>query len=746
MNAFHNLHGDIIDVNGNLSLLLRKAKSIPEMPDQSFAEWEKTCQSIEKQITEEIIRVAVVGAIKSGKSTFVNSLLNGDYLKRGAGVVTSIVTRVRFGNSLKAHLFFKSWDEVNEDIDQAMVLLPSAEWKTEGRRFDIREDSDRENLASTLKSLGPDALHTDGFRNANSVLLSSYLKGYETAKTIVSSETHDRWFDENQFNEHLAFVGEDALAVYLHDIQLEINTGNLGADIEVADCQGSDSPNPLHLAMIQDYLLFTHLIIYVISSRTGLRQADIRFLTIIKKMGLLDNMLFVVNCDLSEHESLSDLTNLLERIEEELSLIKPKPDVYAFSSLYSLFKSQQDRLTAKDEMRMAQWESEKELVEFSNRSAAQFQSNLRQKLTGERNALLVNNHIERLGILAAGLNHWAEVNWEMLTGDLDAANNVVSKIQQHQEKMDQIGSVIRSTLDGAAHKAKEELKADVDRFFRGRNGSVLSNAVAFVKGYDGLSRQYEAAMSDSGFADTLYLAYQDFKQAVDRYIAEEVNPLLIRFVKEKQAHMGEYLQSVAAQYDGVIRDTLTEYDRAMGSLGMSQIKDVSEELSFQDVESIRSGKGLTLPISVETMRYSTSVKTEATLRLGLYNTLKFVKRIFRRPVKDGYAEEMRALKHGIAKMKQETEGSIHSHFMDQKENIKFQYFFKLADAVANSCHQMLLDRFKVYASNLSQLSEKLRSNADHRDRASDMLQEIIASSKALRERIAKIKEESKGIN
>jgi len=37
------------------------------------------------QLTEETIRVAVVGPIKSGKSTFLNALLRGDYLKRGAG-------------------------------------------------------------------------------------------------------------------------------------------------------------------------------------------------------------------------------------------------------------------------------------------------------------------------------------------------------------------------------------------------------------------------------------------------------------------------------------------------------------------------------------------------------------------------------------------------------------------------------------------------------------------------------------
>jgi GTPase SAR1 family protein len=88
----------------------------------SFGDWEKTCVVLLGELEEETIRVAVVGPIKSGKSTFLNSLLKGDFLKRGAGVVTSIVTRVRSGDQVKATLYYKSWAEVNEDMQQALVL------------------------------------------------------------------------------------------------------------------------------------------------------------------------------------------------------------------------------------------------------------------------------------------------------------------------------------------------------------------------------------------------------------------------------------------------------------------------------------------------------------------------------------------------------------------------------------------------------------------------------------------------
>ena len=740
MDTFNSLHKEIVDINTDLLTLLKKAKSIPEMPKETFDDWEKTCRSIEKQVSEEIVRVAVVGAIKSGKSTFSNSLFEGDYLKRGAGVVTSIVTRVRHGEKLEAQLYFKSWDEVNEDIRQALALLPSTEWHSERSQFDLRDEEDRRNLEETLRALGQDALNTDGFRNANSVLLASYLGGYEKVKTIVSSETFVRRFDETRFSEHLEFVSQDALAVYLHDVQLEINTGHIMPDVEIADCQGSDSPNPLHLAMIQDYLLFTHLIIYVISSRTGLRQADIRFLSIIKKMGLIDQIFFVVNCDFSEHDTLADLRVLIGRVKEEISLVKSDPDVHAFSSLYSLFKAQEGQLTPKDKMRLAQWESEAEFISFSKQGIEGFLSSFQQKLTGERYSLLVNNHIERLGILSSGLNHWAQVNRDILMSDTDSANEIVGKITHHQEKMTQIDDVIRSALDGAAHRIKEELKGDIERFFRKGSGSVLNDTAAFIHHYDGLSRQYEVSLEASGFSKTLYLAYEEFKAAVDRFIAEEVNPEVIRFVKEKEEGIGTYLQSIASQYDVIIKDTLAAYDQAMGTFGMTRIMDTSEKMVFQDIEAIRIDKDLKLPISVAAMRYSTKIRTEATLHLGAYNALKLLKRIFKRPVSEGPIEEMRALKTGLTRMKHETQASIASHFMDQKENIKFQYFFRLVDAAADSCHQMLLDRFQIYTSNLTQLAEKISENEIDRGRACNILHGVARASMELSEHIGGIKE------
>ena len=74
MTSFHTVKDDLQRLCTGISAYLVSARELPGVGMASFKEWETICRTITKQLDEEIIRVAVVGAIKSGKSTFVNSL------------------------------------------------------------------------------------------------------------------------------------------------------------------------------------------------------------------------------------------------------------------------------------------------------------------------------------------------------------------------------------------------------------------------------------------------------------------------------------------------------------------------------------------------------------------------------------------------------------------------------------------------------------------------------------------------
>jgi len=739
MDEYSILRDNIVQIVEDILTLFARDGTCSDLANHSFDGWESTCRIISRQLQEDIIRVAVVGPIKSGKSTFVNSLLGGDYLKRGAGVVTSIVTRIRRGPSLRAKLFFKFWDEVNSDINQAVVLFPSRNWRSDADPFEIRREKERETLQNALNHLDAEKLLTNETRNINSVLLLSYLKGYDRMRALISSDTLTTDYDESHFSEHKQFVGDDSLSVYLKDIQLEIDSDGLSENIEIADCQGSDSPNPLHIAKIQDYLLLTHLVIYVISSRIGLRQADIKFLTMIKKMGILDNILFIVNCDFNEHGSLDDLLALVKKIDEELLLIKQAPRIYTLSALYNLFNQQRESISEKDRLRLSQWQRESALVAYSDKETGRFESDFRKKLTLERSSLMLRNHVERLGIVSSGLRQWIQIHQDILARDTDGARELVDKIKQNQARMNQIKSMIRSTLDGAVQKIKNELKTDVDRFFDLRSGNVLGDIVGFIRNYHIDFDEFQKNKT-SNFSATLYLLFQDFKQHVDSFMAEETNPKIIQFIKEEEQRIQSFLDSVLIPYESIVQEAVSESENTFEKFSIAETSPYERKRNPTDFDSIKLLIGLKLPPSDATMRYNAKIKTEAVIRLGFYSALNLFKRILRKPIRNKREQEIQALKDGIKRMKRETEKSIASHFKDYKENVKFQYIFKLVDGASNHLHQQLMDRFQAYAADLGMTVDRISEKQFDYDKDAAALKDMAVASDRIERKIHSVRE------
>jgi GTPase SAR1 family protein len=740
MGNYHSIKEELLRVNQDILKLFQEAALITGKTDNSFSDWETTCNKTHKQLSEEIIRIAVVGPIKSGKSTFTNSVLKGDYLKRGAGVVTSIVTRVRRGKFLKAKLFFKSWDEVNAEIDQALVLFPSLNWRTESDKFNIRRKKERIELKQALDTLTTEQLITKNSRVANSVLLLSYLKGYDDVKDLMPTNAMTNRYDQGQFEKHWNFVSNEFMAVYLKDIELRIDSNGIDTNIEIADCQGSDSPNPLHLAMIQDYLLSTHLIVYVISSRTGLREADIKFLYMIKKMGIIDNILFIINCDFSEHESIDDLKDLIEKIRGELSIIKTDPDIYSMSALFNLFKAQHDRLSEKNTNRLKQWQKEHELVNFSESETQRFETAFNKRLTKDRYALLLKNHLERLDVISTGMDHWIYVHQSMIAQDAVNIHDVIEKVKQHQKRANHIKSMIKNTLDGGIQQIKNELKSDIDRFFDVRSGGVLKDIVEFIKHYKIPYQRYEENLKTSGFSNTLYFVFQEFKQALDTFMAETINPDVIRFVREKEAQIQKHLDSITVPFDALIQEAIVEYKHMIKSFGINPVHENNKTIELPAIDSIKDITGLAIPPVAATMRYTAKIKTEAVMRLGFYTIVKLFKRLLKKPIKNHNEEEMLALKDGVLRMKRETERSVVFHFKDYRENIKFQYIFKLIEAVSNSHYQVLLNRFRAHAADLSDIVDLIDNKKIDKTHAFDILKEMELASKEIKNRIRNSRE------
>lgn len=706
MNNHEGLTKELLTINRDIAELLTRIGHMPTAPSHGFAGWRQTCERIENQLSEELIRVAVIGAIKSGKSTLINALFQGDYLKRGAGVVTSMVTRVRRGDRLSARLYFKSWEVVNQDIERALHLFPSMEWRSHDAPFDIRLETDRSELATALAALESKHLLTNDTRNLNSLYLLSYLKGYERVSQVLSAGNHTLEYKETDFSAHREFSGNDTLAFYLKDIALEINTGEIESHIEIADCQGSDSPNPLHMAMIQDYLLVANLLIYVISSRTGIRQADLNFLSMIKKMGIMDSVVFVVNCDLSEHESHEELNRLIAKITADIAILKPAPAIYAYSALLSLFRAGRETLSAKDRKRLAQWEAETAMCDFLTGQEKAFVREFQTTVTRRRYALLFSNHSERLGMIINSLGQWIRMHQEVLTKGAEAAARLVKVMKSRQKKIDRMKSMVKSTLDGAVQQIKREIRTDADRFFDHRNGEVIPELTEFIKN-DLVSLQpYRDRLTGDGFSTTMYHLFQEFKNHIDTFMTENANPGIFHFIREQEEKIKESVDAVIKPYEVMAADALARQEAALGrdESSPAACRPSPETTIRLDVETLKRENRLVFPPAAAVMNYSVAVQTEAVMRLGYYRFIEGVRRLFRRPAADGAENALAALADAVARMKRETLEGLLFHFKNYRENIKFQYLFRLVDILAAHVLDRLMERFHDYAEDLSALA------------------------------------------
>lgn len=742
MSTFDTTKRNLLETNRHILTLVERARSIPGISKNPFDGWEKVGASIEEQIEEETLRVAVVGAIKSGKSTFSNAFLGGDYLKRGAGVVTSIVTRIRKSPRLKAVLDFKTWDEVNTDMQQAMVLFPSLEWHQGDKPFDVRRDDDREGLTRALRAVSSEKLISQETLDANSVLLTSYLRGYDRVKDLLSYNRNRREFAGEEFGQHRDFVGNDSLALYLKDLELHIPGGkNLDDNIEIADCQGIDSLNPLHLAMIQDYLLRTHLIIYLLSSRTGIRQADVKFLTIIKKMGLLENIFFIVNCDFNEHENLEDLQKVVERVREEVSVIKSRPTLFAFSALYDLLGQLGSDLSPRDRMRLDQWEHEKVFVEYSEGESERFHQALTEKLTQDRFTLLLKNHLERVSIMAGGLHDWTTIHRDILRKDSEDARELLIKIEKAGDQLNQQKALIKDTLDGTAHKMKRDLGRNVDRFLDARYGDMSKDIYSFIKKYGPDTEKSERDLAELGFSTTLYMVFQDFKRALDRFMAENINPRLIEFIRHEEKKIDERLTMTADSYDTLVRDALQKHEETLRKLGITSVVKSVGEIHSMNLESIKRRALLSAPPLASTLHYTAKIRTEAIMRLGFYKVVKMMKKMLKKPIQNEQEGEIFALKDGIKRIKQETERSVVFHLQGYKENLKYQYLYKLVDIVSVNLHDMLQDRFNVFTSDISEMVGLVDTEQSGKEEAIEILQSMEEGAREALDRIGGLKKQ-----
>jgi hypothetical protein len=385
------------------------------------------------------------------------------------------------------------------------------------------------------------------------------------------------------------------------------------------------------------------------------------------------------------------------------------------------------------------WQADKTLTDLSNRETQRFESAFQEILVRKRNALLLRNHIERLGVILAGFGEWVGLNQDLLAKNADSAAGILKKIKMHQQRLKKIKTTVKKTLSGAMPEVKNIINQEVHRFFDSQSGSISQNIANFIDSYALAPDKYQQDINHSDFSQILYLVFQDFKQAVDAHITEVINPDLIRFVQSNEKRIEEYFESLILPFDTMMEEAYEEFNGLSARSEMVVDGINRRRIRPPKMEAIIKASALRPPALITATHYSARIKAEAIVRLGYYKALQKSKTIFKKNSASQAKAKLDAMEDALRRMRRETAKSVVFHLKDYRENLKFRYFFKLVEAVSASFAQTVLEHFQVYFYDLAATLKCMGSSQDDKENARQILDDIERTSRELVNQINRIR-------
>lgn len=569
MNEYLQFKGKIQQRVETLAHMLQELEAAGLVNGKMLSLWRDSLDGVRASLQDSLVRIAVVGSVKSGKSTLVNALLGRDLLKRGAGIITAFITRIRTDSVVGGWVELKPWHQVREELNANLRLLPTFQEEMDREEpLDLRRPEDRQRLEACLMRTQTEWQQAGGQIDPRFILLKGYVDGYAAVQGDLGEEVRRITFDAASIAGHQRYVGQEGPSVYVRNMELHHPVPWLGQEIEIADCQGSDSPNPLHLELLQRYLLGSHFILYVISSRTGLREADFKLLDYIKTLRMFPQTFFVLNVDLDAHPHEADLLSLVERVRNELAWVVPRPALFAFSGLYHLMDELGEDLPLREARRLDLWKEDAGLARLTEADFQAFRGELRQRIGAQRVRVLLGSGLSRLSMVAASVLDTARARKRSIDADLGGLHQLGEQLRVKQKALQSTLGTLENAISGLQDALRQEMDAAADRYFNPDAGILVRETLEMVEHYP-IDPQYRRKLADyRQFVHELYRFYQEFRQSVWRYLVEKVNVRAIDFAKEQEAFLHERLSESSHAFWALFGSAVADYRREMAGFNV----------------------------------------------------------------------------------------------------------------------------------------------------------------------------------
>lgn len=700
------------------------------------ARWREHLGHAEEALQGQLLRVAVVGSVKSGKSTLINALIGEDLLRRGAGVITAFITRLRTNGERGGWLEFKPWPRVLEEVNASVRMLPMAgDAAEEPTPLDIREDGQRERLGKLLEGVRTEwQQQAMGQLDPNFMVLSAYLEGYVRMRDHIGESVTRLPLEPNALLEHRQYVGEESRAVYLKDVEICHPVPWLGENVEIADCQGSDAPNPMHYDLLQQYILKSHFIVYTISSRTGLREADFKLLDFIKSLRMLPQTFFVLNADLDAHPNAESLSELEERVRTELGWIVPSPRLHVFSALHHLFESMGESAGERDRSRLALWRGDAALARQTEKGYAAFREQLAQRVSAQKTRVLLGSGLSRLTMIAGAVRDNVQAQKQILErGDIDR-RGVEEELKSKQKALNATIATMENSITGLKDALKSEMDDECRAYFDPVQGPIVEETLATATRHPVDVKHRRAFRDPRHLPEKLHFFYMELRRSLSRHIVERVNTQLIAFAKELEDALEERFTESSSAFWALFNAALDDYHRELARFGvdapprerMAPFPEPSSEglappsfAGFMEEEAL--GRGVLL--------VKFGLGTLTSLLVGVKNRLGKRERQLADERGGGMAQE------AVHLVKNEVAAELLHAFRTYGQSFRTEYLHKLVDAKARRLMEGFMLRAEMAQLDFSNVMRRSEMEGVNRRRLLEDLDRVLRTTGPMAEEL-----------
>jgi hypothetical protein len=708
---------DVTDIVSEIESFCEEAEGSAPVLTTLWDGWRRGLGEILEKTSQEspCSRVAVIGSIKSGKSTCVNALLGSDILRRGAGTLTSAVTRVIPSEDPRATITWKGWKKINAEAGFAAALLggmTGAEGVPE--TLDLREEAHREKILGLLAEIGPSPAGFPRYALNQLSRLRALCSGYVKIHQHMKEETSTLVLEREWFPEHREIVTSDDTAAYVDDVLVEYAFPEQLARTEIADCQGSDSLNPSHLVNVQEYLLRADWTVYLVSSVMGLREADEKLLEVVKNLGLAENTVFILNTEIDTHASLEDLKRVQDTVEKFVGSRFGTPRLYTVSVLLELFETLDGRghLSQREKQRLESWKKDLEMTGMLNARWQDLMTFWRDEISPAAGRFQRAFAQRSLANATTRLRQGLQIAANPYDIDLKALKVCAVEGERLLPNME-------SHLEGTAMKMDKLIRNKLDSLMDPSFSDLGKAVKEFIQGYSSQWDPTSTALSGSGtnIQGMILSLAEEFNQALHLFLADRVNTEIAHQTQILVERVQQEYADVLEMYQGVLNNNY---------LKMGQSRQLVSRHSAPGGEALPSGEPagtmdvrelLDSPhVDLFSMKLELSLgqKALATARQGWMLSLKKAggwasHRLFSKALEDddeARAEvRLRWRDKTVKTLQKEGRTLMKKEMFRYRENLKYQVLIKYVRDLARASKDEMKERFEAFQGDMDHMRE-----------------------------------------